>query len=102
MRQFERRFLTEVGIRPKVFAKIARFEAALDYKARFTAVPWTDVAYRFGYYDQMHMIHDFGEFTGGTPGKVLDEFETVFVEQIKSMRANKQMATTEVDSRVIL
>jgi hypothetical protein len=51
-------------MRPKLLARIARFEAALEDKARFATKSWTDVAHEFGYYDQMHLVHDFGEFTG--------------------------------------
>ena len=87
MRQFERRFIHQVGMRPKLFARIARFEAALDTKARSATKSWTDVAHEFGYYDQMHMVHDFREFTDRTPTETLIELETVFVEQIKLMRA---------------
>jgi hypothetical protein len=29
------------------------------------------VAHEFGYYDQMHMVHDFAEFTGGTPTEAI-------------------------------
>ena len=89
VRQFERRFLHQVGMRPKLFARIARFEAALEYKARFGARSWTDVAHTFGYYDQMHMVHDFAEFTGATPSETLNQLETVYVEQIKSLRTER-------------
>ena len=65
MRQFERRFIQQVGMRPKMLARVARFEAALEAKARRSTKSWTDVAHEFGYYDQMHMVHDFKEFTGG-------------------------------------
>lgn len=71
VRQFERRFIEQVGVRPKLYARIARFEAVLDSKARSSAASWTDVAHRFGYYDQMHMIHDFEEFIGETPTDAL-------------------------------
>jgi AraC-like DNA-binding protein len=86
VRQFERRFIRQVGMRPKLFARIARFEAVLENKARFGTKSWTDVAQQFGYYDQMHMVHDFAEFTGGTPTETLTQLETVFVEQIRTMR----------------
>jgi AraC-like DNA-binding protein len=66
------RLMQQVGMRPKLFTRIARFEAALDGKARFVANSWTDVAHQFGYYDQMHMVHDFGGFTGETPTKTRD------------------------------
>jgi AraC-like DNA-binding protein len=102
MRQFERRFIQQVGMRPKLFARIARFEAALECKARIGTCSWTDVAHDFGYYDQMHMIHDFAEFTGGTPTETLTQLETVFVEQIKTMRSGAASAKTFGDARLIL
>jgi AraC-like DNA-binding protein len=102
MRQFERRFVQGVGMRPKLFARIARFEAALENKARFVTKSWTDVAHSFGYYDQMHMVHDFEEFTGGTPTQTLIQLETVFVEQIKTMRSAARSANAADASRLIL
>ena len=102
MRQFERRFIQQVGMRPKLFARIARFEAALEGKARFVTRSWTDVAHDFGYYDQMHMIHDFAEFTGGTPTETLTQLETVYVEQIKTMRSGRPSATAVGNPRLIL
>jgi len=86
VRQFERRFLHQVGMRPKLFSRIARFEVALEYKAHFDSKSWTSVAHTFGYYDQMHLVHEFAEFTGGTPSETLNQLEKVFVEQIRSLR----------------
>ncbi|WP_396272088.1 AraC family transcriptional regulator [Granulicella arctica] len=65
----------QLGMRPKLFARIARFEAALEFKAHFDLRLWTSVAHTFGYYDQMHMIRDFAEFTGGTPSETLNQPE---------------------------
>ena len=31
----------------------------------------------------MQMVHDFGEFTGGTPKEVLSQLEAVFVEPVE-------------------
>jgi AraC-like DNA-binding protein len=59
LRQFERQFRREVGASPKTFARIARFQAALDAKVAAPKRTWLDIAHSFGYYDQMHMIHDF-------------------------------------------
>jgi AraC-like DNA-binding protein len=102
VRQFERRFLHQVGMRPKLFSRIARFEAALEYKARFGTRSWTDVALTFGYYDQMHMVHDFAEFTGATPSETLNQLETVYVEQIKSLRAAAPSPAAVSPLRLIL
>jgi AraC-like DNA-binding protein len=57
-RQFEPRFTREIGMAPKLFARIARFEAALESKALSIDNSWTDVANRLGYFDQIHLIHD--------------------------------------------
>jgi AraC-like DNA-binding protein len=43
LRQFERRFAQQVGVRPKLYGQIARFEAALDSKARSRTKSWTEV-----------------------------------------------------------
>jgi AraC-like DNA-binding protein len=101
-RQFERRFIQQVGMRPKLFARIARFEAVLDTKARSATKSWTDVAHEFGYYDQMHMIHDFGEFTDKTPTEILIQLETVFVEQIKTIRSGALSVKATGGPRLIL
>jgi AraC-like DNA-binding protein len=102
VRQLERRFIHQVGMRPKLFARIARFEAALDTKARSATKSWTEVAHEFGYYDQMHMVHDFGEFADKTPTQTLFQLETVFVEQIKTMRSGALSGKATGGPRLIL
>jgi AraC-like DNA-binding protein len=84
LRQFERRFMQRVGVSPKLFARIARFEAVLDRMARAAQDLWTEVAHRFGYYDQMHMVHDFSRFTGETPTRTLQDFKAAFGMAIPS------------------
>jgi AraC-like DNA-binding protein len=87
LRQFERRFMQQVGVSPKLFARIARFEAALDRMARSPRGSWTEVAHRFGYCDQMHMVHDFSRFTGETPTRTLQHFEATFEQQMTAIRS---------------
>jgi len=87
LRQFERRFVQQVGVSPKLFARIARFEAALDRMARSPHGSWTEVAHCFGYYDQMHMVHDFSRFTGEPPTRTLQHFEAAFDRQMTAIRS---------------
>ena len=87
LRQFERRFVQQVGVSPKLFARVARFEAALDRMARSPQGLWTEVAHRFGYYDQMHLVHDFSRFTGETPTRTLHHFENAFERQMTAIRS---------------
>ncbi len=82
LRQLERKFLSQIGIPPKAYARIARFESALRIKASFPDHSWTDVAYGLGYHDQMHMIHDFRELSGGSPSKIIAEVERLYKAQL--------------------
>jgi AraC-like DNA-binding protein len=73
LRQFERRFVTDIGFTPKLFAKITRFQTALDTKRMSPERSWMSVAYQLGYFDQMHMIRDFQSLSGSTPSDVLQQ-----------------------------
>jgi AraC-like DNA-binding protein len=53
-RHLARRFIDSVGMRPKLFARVVRFQAALGSKALHSGKSWTEVAHEFGYFDQMH------------------------------------------------
>lgn len=101
LRQFERKFVKQVGVRPKLFARIARFEAVLDRKAR-SLRSWADVAHEFGYFDQMHMIHDFEAFTGQTPTQTLNHLEILFREQIHAIRSGTRPAPLDSELRIMM
>ena len=62
-----RRFRQSVGIGPKFFCRVARFHAMLGEAYR-QPLDWAAVAVEYGYYDQAHLISEFKEFTGLTPG----------------------------------
>lgn len=76
-RHFTRRFIEHTGVSPKLLARIVRFQASLETKALCPGKSWTEIAHQFGYYDQMHMIHDFGQLAGGSPKEMLTHMETV-------------------------
>jgi AraC-like DNA-binding protein len=65
-RQFRRICLEKTGFTPKFLARILRFRhAAASLDSATSAV---DLALDSGYYDQAHLIRDFREFAGRTPG----------------------------------
>lgn len=66
-RQFERKFLEWVGISPKLYQRLIRFNQAMKLKDASLGRSWTDIAYTCGYYDPMHFLRDFRQFTGTTP-----------------------------------
>lgn len=65
-RQLQRRFLRSVGLSPKMFLSVLRFDD-LVRRIMADAIPWTDAALDHGYFDQSHMIHEFRRFSGMTP-----------------------------------
>ena len=66
-RQFERVFKERIGLSPKFYSRLVRFTKAWLMKENNPAATWTEVAYKCGYFDQMHMIRDFQAFTGTNP-----------------------------------
>jgi AraC-like DNA-binding protein len=74
VRHFERRFAEQVGLPPKRYARIVRFNAALEAKMAAPKRLWTDIAHEFGYYDQMHMVRDFECFAGESPARFVRRF----------------------------
>ncbi len=75
IRQFERRFRYEIGISPKLYSRIVRFEAALRRKAAAPDLLWTDIAHTLGYHDQMHMVHDFNRLSGDNPTTICNQLD---------------------------
>ncbi|HTN18638.1 MAG TPA: AraC family transcriptional regulator [Chitinophagaceae bacterium] len=69
-RQFERKSIEYLGMPPKLFARLTRFSKAYMFKEGHPQIPWTKIAYEFGYYDQMHLIHDFRNFAGYSPSSL--------------------------------
>jgi AraC-like DNA-binding protein len=70
-RQFERNFVARVGLSPKLFARIARFDQAFRLKEKLPDLDWLAVAVQCGYYDYRHLVRDFREFAGVTPPQLL-------------------------------
>jgi AraC-like DNA-binding protein len=71
LRHFERRFTAEIGIAPKLFSRISRFQRALDTRLHVPRRSWFAIAHDCGYHDQMHMIHEFEALAGASPNRLL-------------------------------
>jgi AraC-like DNA-binding protein len=66
-RRFLDLFRSEVGLTPKQFARIRRFQRVLQHIRNGGRVEWTHVALSCGYFDQSHFIREFRTFSGVTP-----------------------------------
>ena len=62
-------FREQVGIAPKTLARVFRFQEVLAQLQSSRTADWSELAYRCGYYDQSHLIHDFRQFAGLSPGE---------------------------------
>ena len=71
-RQLQRRCKDTVGISPKLFGRMQRFQGVFR-TMEDAASEWVNAAVRCGYYDQAHLIRDFREFPGKTPTALLDQ-----------------------------
>ena len=65
--QFQRRFESEVGMTPKLFARTIRFDAALAAHHNAPDRSWTDIVHELGYFDQAHFIGECRAFAGVLP-----------------------------------
>jgi AraC-like DNA-binding protein len=61
------RFRQQIGLAPKMVARVFRFHRVVERLRSARAPRWAEIAYDCGYYDQAHLIRDFGEFAGSTP-----------------------------------
>jgi AraC-like DNA-binding protein len=75
LRQFERKSLERIGMSPKLFSRIARFSKAYRLFEKSQNPDWSEIAYQAGYFDQMHFIKDFKQFSGITPTSMEEELK---------------------------
>lgn len=70
-RRFITVFTAQVGLSPKLFARVRRFQRVVEL-AHATPYPdWARLALACGYYDQSHLVRDFGDFASVSPSTYL-------------------------------
>jgi AraC-like DNA-binding protein len=74
-RQFNRKFTERMGVGPKLYSRLLRFQRAYQFKVAHAAVAWPRVALDCGYVDYQHMVRDFRQFTNASPNVWLEEDE---------------------------
>ena len=71
-RHFIAQFKHEIGVSPKVFARMLRFGSVVRTIRAGQTVDLAALAVASGYYDQSHLHRDVREFAGTTPGELLE------------------------------
>ena len=82
-KRFIQLFRGAVGLTPKVYCRVQRFQSVIRRLSQGKAVEWANVALDGGYYDQSHLNREFRSFTGLTPSEyqpILDRPNHVPIE----------------------
>jgi AraC-like DNA-binding protein len=66
-RRFGEVFAAEIGLTPKLFGRVQRFQHAIALSRDAAGMDWAQLAAACGYFDQAHLIHEFVEFSGVSP-----------------------------------
>jgi AraC-like DNA-binding protein len=72
-RRFIQLFSEQVGLTPKLFCRVQRFQQVIREIRGEGNVELSEVALSCGYFDQAHFIHDFKAFSGISPTEYLDK-----------------------------
>jgi AraC-like DNA-binding protein len=70
-RRFIDVFRSEVGLNPKLFHRVQRFQRVLIQVRRLPEPEWAQLALEYGYFDQSHLIRDCLAFSGFSPADYL-------------------------------
>lgn len=83
--QLTRVFRERVGVSPKLYCRLARFQSALSFARAGESVDWARAAFELGYADQSHMIAEFRQFSSLTPHMLATErWFHPFIERAKT------------------
>jgi transcriptional regulator GlxA family with amidase domain len=66
-RQFYQNFVQRMGISPKLYRRIIRFDNTIRLRNAQPHKDWLSIAVELGYYDYQHLVRDYKEFTHLTP-----------------------------------
>lgn len=80
-KQFGRIFNSHVGMMPKEYARIVRFQKSM-WMLQNHCQNYSDIAYCCGYSDQSHFIRDFRQFSGVTPSQISNPYSDLFTTQV--------------------
>lgn len=77
-RHFQRRFTTQIGLAPKLFARTTRFDAGLTAHRKNPTRPWTEIVHEVGYFDQAHFVRDCHALVRAAPSQFTGDWDNIF------------------------
>src|SRR5262249_14888819 len=86
---FSRQFREQLGIPPKLYCRLARFQSGLAPAQPQEKINWAETALDLGYADQSHMIAEFRQFSSLTPQALVSgRFFHPFIERARRFEAH--------------
>lgn len=70
-RVLQYQFQEQVGLSPKLYSRIIRFNQILKEIKSSSHSDWQALAFKYNYFDQAHFINDFKCFSGNAPAHLL-------------------------------
>jgi AraC-like DNA-binding protein len=94
-----RAFRERIGVGPKLYSRLARFQAVLAYTGAGPSIDWALAALDMGFADQSHMIAECRRFSGLTPQSIANrDWFHPFIERARSRRQHARIAALAVRS----
>jgi AraC-like DNA-binding protein len=97
-RNLERKFRDWVGVSPKLFSRIVRFQRALNLIETSQGLDLSTLAFEAGFYDQAHLNKDFREFTGKPPLSFIKSHQIEELSDSYNTESFAQVKTSHIDN----
>lgn len=68
-RAIEYHFQEQVGLSPKLYSRIIRFNALFHMVKNVPNLNWQELSFKYNYFDQAHLIKEFKCFSGYSPSR---------------------------------
>ena len=81
-RRLQRTFTEHVGVAPKVFARLVRFDALMTRVHTHPEERWADQALELGFSDQSHLVREVRQLSGVTPSLAGQRLSLVTTNQV--------------------
>lgn len=76
-RLLEYQFQEQVGVSPKLYSRIVRFNALQRDIVNEKIHDWQQLAYKYNFFDQAHLIKEYKYFSGATPTQLAEHYAYV-------------------------
>jgi AraC-like DNA-binding protein len=83
-------FHEQVGLTPKQFARVVRFDRLVQYLRGGGGGAWAELAQRFGWYDQAHLSNDMKRILGVSPEKARGVLSNALSDEFKFFQAGPE------------